>query len=222
VHTDISELIRRLYVEDQLGSPTISKQVGLSARTINRHLHAMGIPVRSPSENTSIQYARAAPDERLAQVAAAHDAARGRMKSFDELQLAAFSRHERGIGIGPHELEFAALLRDADIPFDQQTVCGTYNLDFSIVGLPIAIEIVTKNWTGRNRSLIGLRQSYILERWNLVEIKFRKEYRVLYPTVMDTVLSAIADVRADPATLGRIWHMWPDGSEIRQRRSSHR
>lgn len=53
----------------------------------------------------------------------------------------ATTRQARGLAITPAEQELADALRDAGTQVTQQTPCGTFNLDITLDGRPVAVEV---------------------------------------------------------------------------------
>jgi len=149
----------------------------------------------------------------------AHASARGRPKTTAELERAARTRHERGRGIGTHEVELADALRARGISFDQQTPCGAYNLDFTLEGTGVAVELVTSARTKHTARRAAQRLEYVLDRWHLLEVRFRRGYRVLEPGGVDEIVTFAESHRFAPAVRGEHRMVWPNGHAIHKRRS---
>lgn len=139
---DVDDLVKRyLSGESEYG---IANKLGVSRSVIRRRLLERGVEVRGRSEAGAARAARMTPEERMAQVAAAHEAKRGTPNPHESLVQAAKTRQRRGIGISKTEAEFAKLLEDRGVEFVQQLAVDTYNCDFAIH--PVAVEVFGGSW----------------------------------------------------------------------------
>ena len=119
---------------------------------------------------------------------AAHAARRGQVDSVAVKTARAVTRRANGLHIGPHEVALAKLFDAAGIEYSQQTVCGFYNLDFTLAKYPIAVEVVSGSGNLRQSAGRKNRMKRILNEWHLIEIRLDKS-RVISAAVIDQVIA---------------------------------
>jgi len=153
------------------------------------------------------------PDERSHQVEAAHNARRGNTDPIERIMQRAETRHKNLIGIGPHEAVLAGFLNMHRIPFQQQVPCGKYNIDFTIGGDLIAVEVCAGSGNNRLAMQKQERIEYILGSGrHLIEIRFHNGYdRRIRPTIIKQLISFIDFTRLNPPPPGKYRVIWPDG-----------
>ena len=124
----------------------------------------------SYSSALKIRWQYMTEEQRRHQVAAAHAARRGNHDSIERMMARANTRHDKGIGIGPHEIVLAELLKSSGIQFDQQVPCGKYNIDFTIGENLIAVEVCAGSGNSRLSKRRKERIEYILNSRHLIYI----------------------------------------------------
>jgi hypothetical protein len=142
----------------------LSKEVGIARITLTRRFESLGVNLRSQSDSERLKWSKMTETQRKRQVQKAHEASRGRLVSTAEKIKRAKSAYLNNFKKGRHELELIELLRDFGYDAVSQLNFGIYNLDISVHGLPIAIEIQTSNHQLLRRPKHIQRTKYILGR----------------------------------------------------------
>jgi hypothetical protein len=207
------EIIRR-YVEGE-SEKMLAERFGVSRAVIRRRLLKRGIDPRGRSESMRVRMANTPPEERRRLAAAAHDAVRGRIRSWDERVQAAQTRELRQTHVGPAELLMQRWLADRGITSVPQQAVGIYNVDLGLH--PVAVEIFGGNWHGHggHRSSAGKRFRYILDQgWCVVIIWVDRREYPLHPLAADYVITRLEHARRDPSLRGKYWVIRGDGQEI--------
>lgn len=208
-HDGIADQAIAMYQSGK-GGPSIAKALGLRGhRSVYAILRRRGIARRTASQSGRIVWANMGAAARAKQVEAAHIA--GHVVTVESLVQAAVTRHARQVGIGKHERRFAPMLESRGIAFDQQTPCGTYNIDFTIAEPAIAVELVTSAGSTHTRTKLAKRTEYILNRWPLYVIRFRYGRRVIEPSVIDDLLAWGEQACRLPAGSRQYRMVWPNG-----------
>lgn len=119
----------------------ISKHLGISRAVIRKGIIRAGITPRTQSEAEKLKWSKMSNEARSNQVKYAHDACRGKPRSFSAKCALASARqkikYDFLIGLG--EIEFSELLSDRGFDFIAQKAVDTYNVDFAIGN--IAVEL---------------------------------------------------------------------------------
>ena len=110
----------------------LAREAGVSRPAFRLRLHKRGITPRSQSDAELAKWASMTAEQRAAQVAAAHEATKGRSVSWDELCRHAIGREQKRAYVVPTETELAAQLRKAGLDVTQQKAVGPYNIDVAV------------------------------------------------------------------------------------------
>ena len=165
--TDREDFARRYLDGESVLS--LSESYGVSRPAITRRLIEYGVTLRSRSETERIKWSRMSQAERDAQVAAAHDATRGKPLSLDHRIAIAASREKNGVGIHPNESRLGALLAELGLDTRPQQAIGPYNCDLGAE--PVAVEVFGGNWHWHERHLARMpkRINYLGDRgWHVL------------------------------------------------------
>lgn len=179
-------------------------RLGISRRTLHKFLTRNGIRIRGRGDGQSIRWGRMTPEQRVAQVAQAHTAARGRVASAGELHMKASIRARNPIG-SAYEHVLIRLLRDRGIDCIPQLAVGPYNCD--IASFPVAVEIFGGNWhwSGRHILRTPKRVRHFLNAgWHVLMIqvgKIDQSSVEVGADVADYVAAHIKSLRSNPTAI---------------------
>lgn len=211
IDLDVDRL-RSLYVDQQLSELAVSKVFGVSRGSVRRNLQVAGIKPRGGTESMLIRMEKMTPEERKANVEAAHESLRGSVRPMSALHKFAATR-ELKPWISPASAGEDLMLgwfaeRGLD-PIIQKAV-GPYNLDFAIG--TVAIEVLGGNWHSykdhdtRSRIILA-------EGWTMIFV-WDCQYSKLEPTSMDYIVNTIDEVRRNPELAGEYRIIRGDGTFI--------
>ena len=124
------DLIRRYQAGESENK--LSGEFGISRSVITRILRDHGIHHRGRSEAELLKWSHMSPERRRNQVAAAHQAARGRTITWAEKCKHAISNEQSLIRSVPIEARLAEKLVEAGFNVTQQKAIGAYNIDVAI------------------------------------------------------------------------------------------
>ncbi len=168
------------------------------------------------------RWAKMTSQERIQQVAAAHEARRGRKDPITRMIARANTRYQRLIGVGPLEIEFAKLLNTAGIQYSQQVPLGKYNLDFTICENLIAVEICSGAGNNRISKNRFERIKSILNQRHLLEIRFHTGApKYFTPNVINQVITFIDFARLNPTSPSKYRVIRPNGERYPIRLYGH-
>lgn len=151
----------------------IAVSLGVSRLAIRRRLLSFGIQPRGRSEAELLKWSQMAPDARAQQVAAAHDAARGRTVSYDQQLSMARGKERTQSQVVTTERQLAEMLAARGYPTTLQKAVDIYNIDVAIDIPPIAVEIYGGMWhnTGNHKRRFFERTKHLLDSdWSVVII----------------------------------------------------
>jgi very-short-patch-repair endonuclease/transposase-like protein len=146
-----------------VGVGGIAKQLGYSKMYMIGFFDRNGIKRRNTQEQQIERMKYATPEQIAKLTQKAHEAAKGRKRSFEELCNSAISRYKfQSFTDSKYETKFSKYLAEQKINFVRQFPCGAYNLDFLIGN--VAVEIFGGNWhhSGLHLSRFAKRTKYIL------------------------------------------------------------
>lgn len=216
------ERLRRWYVDEGLTSTEIAELVGVAPASVRKALRALGIS-RSLSQAMRLRWQNVTDEQRAAMLDPPHAACRGRVVPYEERLSDAKARYALQVGIGPHEVTFAGMLRDRGVPFVQQLPCGPYNLDFAIAEHGVAVEVVAGGGNPRARANAAERTEHVLDSWHLFVVKFQTPVpRVITEGVVDELVAFCEEVSGDPARPGQQRVVRTDGQRVKPRRRRNR
>lgn len=176
----------------------ISVLYSVSRNVITRVLRDSGIEHRNRSQSAFVRMGKTPADERKRIIGSA------RKTRFDNLkECASTGKKYAAVGIG--EAEFAEILCDANIAFDQQVNIGPYFVDF-VVG-DIAVEIKQRSTSSAWGLSFSEREKYIIE-----------SGKGLFYVVFDTpdsliqsaneIITRLNFVGGQPSSLRQKWMIW--------------
>ena len=197
----IVELYRSGMSENQ-----IAKQLGVARGTIRKRLIKAGITPRTQSEAESLKWVGMSIEQRSCQVAAAHEATRGRVHSEDEKIRRAQTNYRTGTRISPLEIRVAAVLRAHGLIIEQQFPIHTCNVDLAVHPGSIAVEVHGGGWhsTPTHRRLMAQKAEKLFgDGWALVEVWIDRRFS--FERTADELIALIDELRGLPSAAGEHW-----------------
>lgn len=193
--------LHNLYVVQELSELEISQRLKMSRPAVRRNLKVHGIHPRSHSEAGRIRMSRLTTEERQALSAAAHEAVRGRTRSWEErCKLAASREADPSTSPqSPGEEKLAQWLQERGIAYTPQKAIGAYNLDFAMK--PVAVEILGGTWHAGKR-IHRERTPYILDRGWLLIFVWDCAGSYLTSEAADYIVATLEEARRDPSLIG--------------------
>lgn len=188
--------ILRLYAAGQ-SEKAIADRLGITRSPIRRILLAAGIQPRGRSEAELLKWSQMSGRKRTRQTRAAHEAARGSTRTFEQRCRSALGKQAAGL-ISIYERHLGILLRDRGIEFVPQQAIGPYNCDLG--AHPVAVEIFGGNWhwSGRHMERTPERFRYIMNAgWSILVLWVNTEYP-LTPEAADYMATFIQAARRNP------------------------
>lgn len=193
----------------------IAKQLNVSRNVIRRRLEGAGVHIRSQSEAEAVKWEHMSERQRQKQVQAAHKAARGRKRSFEELCKGAKSREQNASAdshnISHLEISVREMLLERGIKTIMQKAIGPYNCDLATS--PVAVEIYGGHWHwyGRHLSRVQKRFNYILNSgWCIYVLAINRNYPLTGASV-DHLASYIQSVRREKPSVCEYRVVWGAG-----------
>jgi len=176
----------------------LAEKQGVSRNVIARVLGEHGITPRGRSEAMYVRMRDTPPEERARLAGAAHAAASGSRRSYENLCNRALTIEKKGRAGSRIEARAAGMLRQAGFDCTQQKAVGKYNVDVATTEPPIAVEIFGGQWHahGRHAARFRERTEYILNAgWTLVIIWVTRDYP-LEPGAIDYVVALAERLRS--------------------------
>lgn len=149
----------------------LSKKHGVSRLVVSSRLRESGIEPRGQSEAETLKWSQMTVKQKATQVAAAHEAVRGREPTIEEMIMRANTTERKQLHITKQERILGGLLIDSGLSITPQKAVGIYNLDIALDAFPIAIEIYGGRWhaIGRHKSRHFERTVYLLNSgWHVI------------------------------------------------------
>lgn len=145
---DVDDIVNRYQSGES--EKRIADSLGVARGAIRARLLDRGVSPRGRSEAESIKWAALKKDRAAVerQCGAAWKAATGKEKSADTMAKLARTRYERLRFVHRGEKEIATALRIRGAAVTQQLAVERYNLDISIDGACVAVEIIGSPWRG--------------------------------------------------------------------------
>lgn len=149
INLDVQDLVSRYKAG---ASPNqLAKHFHITRRTVHSRLIEAGVQPRNASEANQLRWVQMTPEQRAAQVAAAHEASKGRVEGEESKIQRAQTRFQRSLGISAYERQIAELLQAASYEVVHQLPVGPYNIDLALPGCSIAVEVNGGNWHAYGR-----------------------------------------------------------------------
>ena len=196
---DLDDLVRRY--RSGTSEKALAEHLQTSRPVIRRRLLEAGISPRNRSAAELMKWSQMSAHKRNAQVAAAHEATRGRPIKLSAKLKGAATRERLCLGTAPMEFKVADALRARGLETVPQQAIGPYNCDLG--AFPVAVEIFCGNWHwhGRHMRRSPERIRYILNAgWHLLMIRFAPRERFT-DTAADYVVAYVQESRCNPAAV---------------------
>ena len=162
---------------------------GTSDTTLRRRLKALGVTIRQGPEY--------------------------RTTDTEETKVRrAVTRSAMTLHAGPTEDIVAAFLDRLGVGYAQQTVAGHYNIDFTLTGYPVAVEVVTGSGNPRLRENRGKRIEFIRSSGlHLIEFIANLGAIKAAPTLRgaEKLVALAQSLGTVPPTYGQYWMLRADG-----------
>lgn len=208
---DVDDLVKRHEAGESVKK--IAESYGCARNVVVKRLNEAGVSQRGRSEAMYVRMRNASPEERLRLTEKAHEAARGRVCSEEQKIKGARTRFLRQRGISPYAVELAHRLEELGAFSVFEYPAGPYNLDLSLVGTTVAVEVHGGGWhtSGRHGRRRGDRLKYLLSRgWTVIEVwQVSKSWNSI--SVANQVVAIAQQLGSDPATRGQHWMLRCDG-----------
>lgn len=209
--------ITDLYTSGNVSEFALSKRYGVDRSTIHKIILAHGITPRTQSETERIKWARMSPEQRVAQVAAAHQATLGRKHTEEERHKMALAQFISKKHTSPIEQELIKLINDRGISCEGQFPVGRYNLDIAIHIPPIAVEIFGGGWHGygHHKAIFLERTEYLLNNgWSVLVIWINTKRHPLRTAVCDHIIAFMDELSSNPTARGQYRMVFGDGESV--------
>lgn len=192
-----SDEIVRLYLSGE-STFSLAERFGVSRGGIRSVLTKAGVALRTGTEREKLKWSRMTPAQRRNQIKNAHRSTKGRTKTLTHQINEAKTRCRK---VAPVETELAYLLRSRGWVVDQQTPIGPYNVDISLEGFSIAVELEW-GWPMADwRPRFSKRLKYLLDQgWAVLYVIGT---RITAQLVVDEVISWFELARRDESTRGK-------------------
>ena len=179
----------------------LAHRFGVARSLIRRRIIEADVAPRGRSDAERLKWQQMSPTRRLAQVAPAHAACKGRVVSREEGDARALNRQQRLTYLNEAEMQLASMLalRGIDGVVLQQAV-GPYNCDLG--AQPVAVEIFGGKWHWHGHHLLTSpeRLRYLLNAgWHVLVVVNDKRRHPLCEGGADYVATFIQEMRSDPS-----------------------
>lgn len=195
-----------------ISEKAVSDQLKINRRIVRRVLLANRVAVRGRSEAELLKWSKMDTDQRLRQVAAANDAARGRKRSVEERSKGALSRQANPVhNVSSYEHVLGEMLADRGVATVPQLAIGPYNCD--LAADPVAVEVWGGKWHlgGDHAARTPERFRYIMDRgWNILAVLVYDAFP-LTPAVADYVATYVKKTRRFPSRVRQYRVIWGAG-----------
>ena len=160
----------------------ISKDIGVSRRSLVRNFQKKGIHVRSYSESERLKWQSMKTDRTavIRQLSSAWKARRGSKDTMESMIKRASTRWQRLTHRFLHEDSIASILKIRGLVFDQQRAIGPYNVDLAYYPTRIAVEIVCSQLPTKRLKSYPKRAKYILDDGWFILFIHSKTPRIAY------------------------------------------
>jgi len=173
---------------------------GVARSAIGRCLVRGGVERRTASQAEALKWSAITdPQARRRQVAAANEAARGRIVAIESKIKHALTVMARRLQASPIEDRLAAMLAGRGIGVVAQEAVGPYNCDLG--AFPVAVEVFggSWHWHGRHMARTPDRIRHFLNRgWHVLMVKVDGRNQLTEATA-DYVAAYVQQARRNPA-----------------------
>lgn len=197
-----------------IGLGGISQEFGCCRTAIRKRLEKVGVHIRNASEQQQARMDNASPETKNALLKKAHIAARGRVRSAEELAKGARAREHNKSTQSQAELRLIKMLAERGFPCCPQKQVGPYNCDIAIA--PVAVEVLGGqwHWYGEHRARAQKRTYYFLNHgWHVLYIPVSKS-SPLTDAVADYIANFINFARSNPAIEREYRVVWRAGEIV--------
>lgn len=180
----------------------VAKKFRVSRSAIRRLLLISGCHIRTQSEAEFLKWSQMTEDQRIVQVASAHDKVRGMKRSYSDLSTRAKGKEKTlGIAIGDGEITMIEWLSKRGITASHQVAAGKYNLDVS--AYPFAIEIHKNCWRPHGIPRIRERIEFLRNAgWHVIYVWLTKS-APLDEKAADIIAGLIGQIGSDAPDRGQ-------------------
>lgn len=191
----------------------VAQKFKIGRRVIWRMLRDAGIERRGQSEAERMKWAKMPKAKRRQQVTAAHNATRGRKRSFAELCKSAQGRERNPSPFASHyERRLIEMLAERGVTGTVQLAIGPYNSDIAIKS--VAVEVWGGYWHlhGRHLARLEKRFRYIMDSgWHVLAIVLNETRFPLTPAVADYVAAHVKRMSRKPSAIREYRVIWGAG-----------
>lgn len=183
------------------GSAGIGKEFGTSGAVINQLLREHGIKPRTRSEQQQARMDNASPEEVARLTAKAHAAARGHVKTADELRKLANSRFANQSARSSYlEETFDELMRERGHHGIRQFAIDKYNADFLFGNVAVEIFGGVWHWNGLHAARAEERIKTILDHgYHLIIVACRSQG--VSPETADHTVALLNELGRDESAI---------------------
>lgn len=178
----------------------LSLRYGVSRAVIRKRLTDSGVTVRSMSDAGKVRASKMTPEQRAAQAAAAHTAARGREHTEAERRKGAATRERQGKVGSAGEQYLIDCLRDRGLAPVPQKAVGRYNVDIAVP--PVAVEVLGGGWHLKKAIHVERTKRILNEGWHLLFVWNHEGDSALTAGAADYVFAFLQEVGGHPSTAG--------------------
>jgi hypothetical protein len=195
-----------------IGVKAIADRLGICRQAVNRALLSQGLTPRNRAEQQAARMKRSTPEQRAQWAKAAHDAVRGKKKSFEELCAQALGRQKKATHAAPrsaYEQQLRDMLLSRGIITVPEMAVGPYNVD--LAALPVAVELHGGGWHryGAHIRRKKDRFDYILDAgWHIVAVFVHPIWYPLCESAADYVVAFIEQMRRNPSARREYRVIW--------------
>lgn len=189
------DIIRSLYVDQQLSSVHIGRIFNVYAETVCVWLKKYGL-TRARDDAARVRMTRMTADERRQITSGAHAAILGSHPTFEQSCTRALAREHNVTHQSQSERDLLAMLPPGAIP---QKAIGPYSADIAIGG--VAVEVLGGNWLGGSRMVWPERTRYILDAgWSLIGIRVKRDSEPLTVRAAEHVIALVQETSSNPSS----------------------
>lgn len=219
---DTNDAIKRYAAGES--EQSIAKIFRCDRGTIRRVLISNGIEPRNRSAAMFTRMAKTTEAERLALTKAAHDAVRGKPQSFEHsVKIAVGRQRLRTLDTRSRiESDLDARLSVAGVPHTRNAAIGPYNVDFTLDGTRIAVEVFGGGWhaSGAHTDRFFKRTEYLLDLgWHVVVVWVDPRRFPITDGAVDKIVSLSKNRRANPPSRRQYRVLLGNGNEAPALRS---
>lgn len=185
----------------------LSKSCGVGRAAVATFLRRAAVTMRTASEQERIKWAGMTAERRRGQVASAHDAARGSVRTMDSKRRHALGVQRLQSNVSEDERALAVALHVRGIETVPQQAIGIYNCDLG--ASPVAVEVFGGNWHiyGAKRATNERRIGNLLDAgWHVLAIIFARR-----PVDYDKIAAALNEFGREPSLRREYRVIWSNG-----------